>query len=214
VNWNLFRRKQEPMLEFNDPALVRERQDDRKDLDAKTQFDGEWESLERRFDFKADLRREQLRKLLPPLYQRIEARRARIAWLEERQYVVNVLMQAEQKEHAALRIEKDRFARSLGAPETEPVRRVYSRVRNLNIVRRILHDITADARYAKPFDLFLEVRHEWEAQHAARMRVFTHVIAPGFRPSPEDAPWADALARLRELETPSSSPRKEVAHAG
>lgn len=209
---NLFRRKQAPMPEWNDPAMARDHQDYQRDSDALARFEAEWESLERRFDLKADLRKEQLRGLMPPLYRRVEARRARIAWREERQNVVSVLMQSEAQERASLVTEQVRLTRSLDRPDIDATRHVHQRVRNLNVLRAMLHDVTADARYAKPFDLFADLRSAWEAQHAARMRVFTHVIAPGYRSAPVLAPWAEALVRLRELESPA--PTKEVAHVG
>lgn len=212
MKWNPFLRKQEPMPEWNDPALARDRQDYQRDGDALALFEAEWESLERRFDLKADLRKVQLRGLMPPLYRRIEARRARIAWREERQGVIRILMQAESQERASLVTEQSRLTRSLDTPDIDATRRVHQRVRNLNVLRSLLHDVTADARYGKPFDLFGDLRSAWEAQHAARMRVFTHVIAPGYRPAPVSAPWAETLARLRDLESPA--PTTEVAHVG
>jgi hypothetical protein len=198
--------------EFTDPQLVRDRQ-------AALKNAADLDPLARRYEelregppsYRVDVELEALRPRLAALYRQRDVLAQCIPVREERQHLVNVLMQAERRENAALHTERDRLATSLTPPETEPVRRIYQRVRNLNNLRHTLHDITGDARYARPFDLFAELRAEWEAQHAARTRIFTHTLAPGFRPSPEAAPWADTLARLRELEAPST--HKEPIHA-
>lgn len=193
------------------PVLAKDREQARRITDTLTALEREWEALERRTDFGADKRREELRALMPPLYQQRDDADRRVAQGVEREVVVNETRPLHDAELAAQRAIAEDFVNTVTAPSPEAVRALAARVRTLNNLRRQLHSATNDRTYAVDIDVLLEVRDAWEQQAAARRKHFTHTLAPGSRhvalPS---QPWDELVARLKELRP--SSTREEIAH--
>ena len=170
-----------------------------------------WERLEDRTDFRADHERELLRPKLAAAYaerdEMLMVGQALHESAELRAELQRVHDDLERRVTAAL----ERITGALEVPDAATVRKLWVESRELDSLRHVLFTATASAKFARPFDAVDRLRKHWAAQTEARSRVFSHFLAPGYRPTVPTPPWAQAASRLKSLATATEriTPLKE-----
>ena len=207
---NLFRRKATMNeTQWQDPELARDRDDVAKHVAILTELEREWERLEPRTDFVADKRREELRAMLPPLYNRRDARLRRIAAGEERERIVNVVLwPLHTQKLGSLERRFEKMAANPDVPDEDEFIDVCRDNLEVEKLRQILYETTHLEEFRRGFDAPRALRSHWDAVHKDRERLF-FLVGPGNKPRLGEPGWLTHARRLSELR---AAP-KENAHA-
>jgi hypothetical protein len=197
--WKLFGRKKDVMEKWTDPWLRDLRVElERLDL-AIAEHERAWDALDARSDYRAAEERDALQ----PRLRQADARRSvlllQIAAAEERERIIDALIQQHMRETALLTETVETIKARTSVPAAQEIADLYVRTRRLEDLRRVLHDATDERRFAKSQDFVDAVRYHWHEQAVSRERLLFRVLSPGHRPKSEPPSWAAQMARLREL---------------
>jgi hypothetical protein len=197
--------------QWHDPDLAKDRDDVQKHQVLIGKAEAEWEQLERRTDFVADKRREELRAMMPPLYARRDARLRRIEAGVERERIVNaVLWPLHTQKLGSLERRFERMATSPDVPGDDEFVELYIDSLEVERLRLVLHETTQADEFRRGFDAPRALRSHWTAVHKDRERLF-HLVGPGNKPRLGEAAWLDQARRLTELRA-TSTPQRENAY--
>lgn len=211
--WRVFGRKSTMTeMQWHDPALAADREDVRKHNAIIGELEAEWERLERRTDFAADKRREELRAMLPPLFARRDARTRRIAEGEERERIVNaVLWPTYNQKLGSLEKKFERMATNPDVPTNDEFLDLSRDNVEVGRLGMILFEATGLEEFRRPFDAVRALKSHWFDVNRDRERLF-HLIGPGNKPRLGEPEWLPHARRLTELRG-SNSAQRENAHA-
>jgi hypothetical protein len=169
-----------------------------------------WEALEKRVDFPADRRREELRAKLPALYSKRNVIERRILQGSEFERIVNetLLPQHAQKFATVQRLYKE-FVTSPDFPSDAEFQVLAAASHELHVLTTVLYEATGLPEFRRPLDAVRELRSRWFEVNRGRERLF-HLIGPGNKPKLGEAAWLPAAHRLTELRASTTTSQEMV----
>jgi hypothetical protein len=162
-------------------------------------LEGAFGLLGSRSDFEADQKRAKLRPKILAAREEIASYEVVVAAMREKLALINELAPLSSEKRPALIARVEAIKASLVVPDRSTMLNVWMDGREVEHLRRVLHEATADPEFAKPYDPLDDIKFFWHQQQVERQRVFTHYLSVPHRPVPPTPTWASKAQRVIEL---------------
>jgi hypothetical protein len=159
----------------------------------------EYESLDGRGDYRADVQREQLSPKLSAALSDQRAFQRVVDALREQEVIVNFLLPIYREKKAEVQSMVAAITARVEVPDRETMLQLWAANRELERLRLPLYEVTHLPELTKPFDGLDAVKEFWHQQAIDRARIWSHAMSIHHLPTPPTPSWAAEAAHLREL---------------
>jgi hypothetical protein len=187
-----------------DKLAMAEADDARFDAEVAA-LDADWQRLDSRGDFRAEVEREKLRPRLSAALAEQVARRKVTAALREMEMRANHLLPLRAALYARVQAQVASIKATVTVPDRETLVALHAAGRDLEALRAVLFDITQDPALRERYDPIEDLRWFWHQQHEQRQKCFSHHLSRPHLPARTTPEWAEDVARLKTLREATSA---------